>query len=737
MIAEVAILAKAKHIDRLFDYAVPDSLALVEGQAVEVPFHTRKAIGYVIRLKEVAAEPERFELKLVERALDSVETASLSEEMLGLVMFLRERYLASWGASIQTVLPPVTRAKVRREYELIGSGEGLPPEVALLFTRRKTVAKKVLQERFGLTDSQLHKAVASGLLAVRDRVTTRRRRQPGAKVEVADDARVQAAGLELTGEQQAALALVLAALRERRTRSIVIHGVTGSGKTEVYIRAIHEVIAMGRQALMLVPEISLTAQMTDRFRRRFGERVAVLHSRLGEREKFVEWQRILHGEADVVIGARSAVFAPLPRLGIAILDEEHESSYKQDKEPPYLAREVAAWRADRRGAVLVLGSATPSLESMYRAQVGRYELLRLSRRVADRPLAGVQIVNMRDEFRSGCHSLFSRPLKAALTGVLARGEQAILFLNRRGYSTFLQCRDCGSVVKCPHCDITLTVHKKAATSTLRCHFCDHSEALPSLCPSCGSAALRQFGTGTQRVEHDLLLEFPGVRVIRMDVDTTRQKGAHERLLEEFGRHEADVLLGTQMIAKGLDFEKVSLVGVIAADTSLFLPDFRAAERTFQLLVQVAGRAGRHQIPGAMIVQTFSPEHYAVSLAARQDYGAFYEQELALRKSMGYPPFTEITQFVIANPDDTEARDEALALHAELKRHLGTVAGVRLMAPSPATIGRLRGRYRYQILVVYRSFKAVQEGLAASYRARLSQIKADTSITVDVNAHGLD
>ena len=344
---------------------------------------------------------------------------------------------------------------------------------------------------------------------------------------------------------------------------------------------------------------------------------------------------------------------------------------------------------------------------------------------------------MRDEFSRGRYSLFSRPLKEALTKVLANGEQAILFLNRRGYSTFLQCRDCGHVMTCPECDITLTLHKRGNASTLRCHFCGHSESLPTVCPACGSQALRQFGTGTQRVEHDLLLEFPGVRVIRMDVDTTRKKGAHEEMLQEFEQEQADVLLGTQMIAQGLDFEKVSLVGVIAADTSLFLPDFRAAERTFQLLVQVAGRAGRHQLPGEMIIQTFSPEHYAVSLSAKQDYHAFYEVELAARKAMGYPPFTEITQFVITHVDDTQARRDAESLYLNLRERLSEVEGVRLMPPSPTTVARLRGKYRYQILVIYRSFRQVRHALDECYRKALASVKPDTSIMVDVNAYGLD
>ncbi len=734
MIAQVVIPSKAKNIDRLFDYVAPIELDVHVGQPVEVPFGYRQEVGYVIRLKD-DTEREIEELKAIDRVLSEDEAASLQPEMMGLVRFLRERYFSSWGAAIQTVLPPVTRAKMVREYVLVNPEGDFPEEVVLFFKRKKSVSKKVLQQEFHLTDHQLARAVNEGTLQVRDRVAPKRRKKR--QDEDAQSSLAESFTLALTAEQRTALSSILQGVDQHEHQTFVLHGVTGSGKTEVYLRAIEYVTQLGMQALMLVPEISLTAQMTTRFKRKFGERVAVIHSRLGNQEKFYEWQRILRGEADVVIGPRSAVFAPLPRLGIAILDEEHEATYKQEKEPHYLAREVAAWRASRHDAVLVLGSATPSLESMYRAQKGHFQLLSLPHRVEDRPLAKVNIVNMRDEFSRGRYSLFSRPLKEALSRVLSSGEQAILFLNRRGYSTFLQCRDCGHVITCPECDITLTLHKRGSASTLRCHFCGHSESLPQVCPACGSSALRQFGTGTQRVEHDLLMEFPGVRVIRMDVDTTRKKGAHEAMLHEFEQEQADVLLGTQMIAKGLDFEKVSLVGVIAADTSLFLPDFRAAERTFQLLVQVAGRAGRHQLPGEMIVQTFSPEHYAVALSAKQDYHAFYQVELAARKAMGYPPFTEITQFVVSHIDDTQAKRDAEMLYHALRERVDGIDGVRLMPPSPTTVARLRGRYRYQILVVYRSFRAVMQALDDSYRKVLASIKPETSITVDVNAFGLD
>lgn len=737
MIAAVALPLKVKSVDRLFDYLVPTGLDLQVGQAVEVPFAHRQTVGFVVALRsDEKGESENGELKTLTRAIPSTETFSLTAELLALAQFLRERYLCSWGAAIQTVLPPVTRARVNREYLLLNPAGDLPPEVLKYFARRQAVAKKTLQDKFALPDAVLARAVAEGTLGVRDKIAARVRRTADdlAETTLQTDKAV-AMGLYLTPSQQQALERILAGVRNGEFRPFLLHGVTGSGKTEIYLRAIAQVVADGKQALMLVPEISLTAQLTARFRAQFGERMAVLHSRLTEREKYIEWRRILQGEAAVVIGARSAVFAPIPRLGIAILDEEHETSYKQEKEPPYLTREVAAWRAERHRAVLVLGSATPSLEAMYRARVGRYELLSLPQRVADRPLATVNIVNMREELKAGHRSLFSRPLSQALTEVLQRGEQAILFLNRRGYATFLQCRDCGHTVVCPDCDITLTLHKKGSGYRLLCHFCGHSEPAPHHCPVCGSESLRPFGTGTQRVEHDLLRDFPGVRVIRMDVDTTRQKGAHERMLGEFANGQADVLLGTQMIAKGLDFERVSLVGVIAADTSLFLPDLRAAERTFQLLVQVAGRAGRHQLPGRMIVQTFSPEHYAIKLAADQDYLTFYDTEMSARKAVGYPPFTEIAQFMVAHKEDTLARQYAESLFEDLMNQLGSLDGVRVLSPVPAAVTRVRAMYRYQLLVIYKSFRLVRSPLYECYQRLLKVVKADTIVTADVNVYG--
>ncbi|MEX2103888.1 MAG: primosomal protein N', partial [Bacilli bacterium] len=416
--------------------------------------------------------------------------------------------------------------------------------------------------------------------------------------------------LTLTQDQQNVLNEILIPIRDRQYQSFLLHGVTGSGKTEIYLQAIAESLAEEKEAIVLVPEISLTPQMVERFKGRFGDLVAVLHSRLSQGERYDEWRKIHRGEVKVVIGARSAILAPLRNIGLIIIDEEHESSYKQEESPKYHARDVALFRAKSHQAVVILGTATPSIESFALAKANRHHYLSLPGRVMGREMPTVEIVDMREELKQGNRSMFSRSLHEKITSRLANKEQIVLFLNRRGFSTFVMCRTCGQVMDCPHCAISLTYHQY--NHTLRCHYCGYQEQSPSQCPTCDGTQIRFFGTGTQKVEQELSKHFPEARVIRMDVDTTTQKGSHERLLSSFGRRETDILLGSQMIAKGLDFPFVTLVGVIAADTILNLPDFRAGERTFQLLTQVSGRAGRHQLSGEVVIQTYTPEHYSIT-----------------------------------------------------------------------------------------------------------------------------
>lgn len=535
--------------------------------------------------------------------------------------------------------------------------------------------------------------------------------------------------LQLTGEQQVALQAITTAMDQQIAQTFLLHGVTGSGKTEVYLQAIQKVLEEGKEAIMLVPEISLTPQMTERFRSRFGEMVAVMHSGLSVGEKYDEWRKIQQGKVKVVVGARSAIFAPFTNIGLIILDEEHESTYKQEDSPRYHARDVAIWRSEFYNCPIILGSATPALESFARAKKGVYKLLSLKHRALHQALPTVFIADMREELRQGNRSMFSQSLIEAIRLRLEKKEQMVLFLNRRGYSSFVLCRDCGTVVQCPNCDISLTYHR--TTEKLKCHYCGYEEHVPQICPQCQSDHIRYFGTGTQKVEEELYKLFPEARVLRMDVDTTKHKGAHEEILETFGAGHADILLGTQMIAKGLDFPNITLVGVLSADTSLHLPDYRAAERTFQLLTQVSGRAGRHDKLGEVIIQTYTPEHYAIELAKTQEYEPFYEREMFLRRRSNYPPYYFVALIQLSHEDVMMAAEYAGRVADWLRGNLSNQ--VAIIGPTTASIARLQNRYRYQCLIKYKiepNLIPVLQRLLAMYRAEW--IKQGILMTVDLD-----
>ncbi|GKS55387.1 primosomal protein N' [Enterococcus mundtii] len=504
--------------------------------------------------------------------------------------------------------------------------------------------------------------------------------------------------LQLNEEQQSAVQQIIEACHQEKNETFLLEGITGSGKTEVYLQAIADVLAEKKTAIMLVPEIALTPQMVERFKGRFGESVAVLHSGLSQGEKYDEWRKIERNEAQVVVGARSAIFAPLENIGLIIIDEEHESSYKQDETPRYHARDLAIWRGNYHHCPIVLGSATPSLESRARAQKGVYRMLHLSQRAKmSAQLPEIEVVDMREEFEKNQTSTFSQLLQEKIQDRLEKKEQTVLLLNRRGYSSFVMCRDCGFVLPCPNCDISLTLHMDSRS--MRCHYCGHEEAIPHRCPNCGENKIRYYGTGTQKVEEELKTLYPQARILRMDVDTTRKKGAHERILQKFGDKQADILLGTQMIAKGLDFPDVTLVGVLNADTSLNLPDFRSSEHTFQLLTQVSGRAGRAEKAGEVVIQTFNPNHYAVTLAKEQNYERFYQQEMNVRHRGGYPPYYFTVKITTSHPEEQVAAKKIFQIASQLKQVLGTNS--LLLGPVPSTVLRVKNRYYYQLIIKYK------------------------------------
>lgn len=537
--------------------------------------------------------------------------------------------------------------------------------------------------------------------------------------------------LDLTKEQAEAAKPIHQAVSDDKHETFLLHGVTGSGKTEIYLQTIDHVLQKGKEAIVLVPEISLTPQMVQRFKERFGSNVAVLHSGLSTGEKYDEWRKIHRKEVKLVVGARSAVFAPFENLGMIIIDEEHESSYKQEEMPRYHAKDVAIERAGRHQCPVVLGSATPSLESYARAKKGVYTLLTLKRRVNQQQLPHVSLIDMREELRNGNRSMFSEELMLRLKEVLERKEQAVLFLNKRGYSSFVMCRDCGYVEQCPHCEISLTYHR--FQKRLKCHYCGHEAPVPAECPECHSEHIRYFGTGTQRVEEELTKVLPEARVIRMDVDTTSRKGAHEKLLTSFGNKEADILLGTQMIAKGLDFPDVTLVGVLSADTSLHIPDFRSSEKTFQLLTQVSGRAGRHEKAGSVIIQSYTPSHYSIELTKQHDYEAFYEQEMLHRRHQSYPPFYFLAMVTVSHEEVTKAAHVTDKIVQFLK--MNCAPNTRILGPAASPIAKIKDRYRYQCVIKYKrenELASLLRKIQDHYQKEMEQ--KQLMISIDMNPY---
>jgi primosomal protein N' (replication factor Y) (superfamily II helicase) len=591
----------------------------------------------------------------------------------------------------------------------------------MLMHKEQSLSVQMLRDEYGITRSPLKSLESKGWIAIeqvevyRDPYANRRFQEKQKPV--------------FTPVQEEVLTPILQSIESGTYASYLLHGVTGSGKTEVYLEAIERTLEKGREAIFLVPEISLTPQMVERFKARFGADVAVLHSALSQGERYDEWRKIIRNQVKVVVGARSAIFAPFRNVGLIVIDEEHESSYKQEETPRYHAREVALWRAKENQGVLVMGSATPALETYALATRGRYELLRMPERVGNRPMPEVHVVDMREELQSQNRSMFSRKLHEMIADRLAKEEQMVIFLNRRGFSTFVMCRSCGYTMRCIHCDISLTYHK--TNHTARCHYCGYTIVQPKHCPECQSEHIRFFGTGTQKVEAELAKLFPGIRVIRMDVDTTSRKGSHEELLNKFRTGQGDVLLGTQMIAKGLDFPRVTLAGIIAADTSLHLPDFRAAEKTFQLLTQVGGRAGRHELDGDVVIQTYTPEHYSIIHATKHDYPAFYQDEMMQRRRTGYPPYFRLVLITFSHEDVPVVIRGAHTMADYLRQRLAQTTV--LLGPVASPIARVKDRFRFQIMLKYRDEPQLSDLLAqatAAFEEWNKQQKVLMTIDVD-------
>jgi primosomal protein N' (replication factor Y) (superfamily II helicase) len=688
-----------------YDYAVPESLRAVmrAGLRVEVPLGrgNRTRVGYCVRIESESQHAGR--LKPIAAVVDA--EALLSRSMLELAEWMSSRYLCPLGQVLEAVIPAGVRGGAgTREQVFLRVAAAAVPRLAQggLPVKQAAALRLLADSPVAMTPRELAQAAQCGPGPIQSL-----RKSPWVVEEVRRVAQgeflqprvARQEPLTLNPDQQRAFEAILNPLRAGRHETIVIHGVTGSGKTEVYIRAIEEVIGYGRQAIVLVPEISLTPQTLQRFRSRF-DHVAVLHSHLTPSERHWHWRRIASGGIQVVVGARSAVFAPVPQLGLIVIDEEHDASFKQDTAPRYQAREVAVWRAGEEQVPLVLGSATPSLESWYEAEQGRYRWVDMPRRVSWRPLPDVATIDLRVPARARRGGgAISQPLYQAMRDALREGGQVILLLNRRGYSTIIQCPACGFVAKCPDCDIALTHHRPGDRAA--CHYCEHEIPAPARCPQCGFDDIRYSGLGTQKLEAEVQARFPQVPCLRMDSDSMAKRGSHERALDQFRSGDVKILLGTQMIAKGLDFPDVTLVGVINADTSLHFPDFRAAERTFQLVTQVAGRTGRGDGGGRVLVQTFSPDHPAILAAQRHDYALFVRQELPVRREFGYPPVTSLVRIVVRSQMEGAAEQFAQGLADALRQEAERRGWeTRILGAAAAPMPKLRGFFRFHILLYH-------------------------------------
>jgi primosomal protein N' (replication factor Y) len=712
--AEVAVGAAGGHL-HTFTYSVPPSLQVEPGCEVSVPFGPRVLRGIVTGLSDITTVPETRDIISVVSPLPLVTPVRIR-----LASWIADYYMSPLFNALALMLPPGFNSKrqVKPKYHKYLSlnieGEQLP--VVLEQLKKARAAKQAgvleaLRDAGGsLEPALVIKMVRCGrevITALKSRGLVREVSEGVFRDPIARTDHPLEFPLQFTDGQQAAWHPIRDAIQAAGSASVpamfLLHGVTGSGKTEIYLQALAETVAKGRKGICLVPEIALTPQVIDRFFARFPGRVAVLHSGLTAGELYDEWRRIARGDFDIVVGPRSAVFAPQPDLGLIIVDEEHEWAYKQsEKSPRYHAREVAIQLARLTNSVLIMGSATPDVETYYRATQSQFQLVELSDRVTPlglSPLPEVDIVDMRQELKSGNRGIFSRLLRSVMAESLERREQVILFINRRGRATFVECRDCGYVLNCRRCSGALTYH--AAEKRLICHHCRRSYPVPRRCPQCSGSEIKYFGMGTESVEAECRKLFPSAGVIRFDSDAVTGARAFEKVVDSFRRHRADILVGTQMLAKGLDFPGVSLVGIISADTSLNLPDFRSGERTFQLLCQVEGRAGRGIYKGRAVVQTFNPGYYAIKYAAQHDYEGFYASEIRYRREFGYPPFNRMARLVFSHSSESKCLDEAERRAGVIRQEIAArgLSGIKIIGPAPAFVAKLRGRYQVQVILL--------------------------------------
>lgn len=717
MIAKVLVEINNINVDKTFDYIVPFKYIekIKIGMRVKVPFASRELEGFVLDL--VNSTDDNYELKEIISIVD--EEPILNNELLHLGQFMSKKYFSTLISCYQTMLPKALKAqnkttinkkKIKYVELCSNSFPKLKPNQEKIVEYLRINGKVKKEEVNKISVSGVNTLIKNGII-IESLIEEYRL--------VTKDINKEKETFKLTVEQQEAKNKILS---QTQSSVFLLHGVTGSGKTVVYMEIVEEMLNRGKDSIFLVPEISLTPQMVYHFKSRFGDEVAVLHSRLSEGEKYDEYRKIVEGKVHIVVGARSAVFAPFKNLGAIIIDEEHTTSYKQDNNPKYSAIEIAIERAKNNNAIVILGSATPSLETYARSIKGLYTLVELKHRVNTNNLPLVEIVDMSKEKHRG--SIFSSKLITEVNKRLEEHEQIILLLNRRGYSSFITCSNCGYTAKCPHCDITLTYHK--TSNTLRCHYCGYADKMNDICPSCGEKAIKTLGTGTEKVEEEIKKVF-NARVVRMDLDTTSKKGSHEKIISAFKNHEYDILLGTQMIAKGLDFSNVTLVGVINADTSLMIPNYRSNEYTFQLLMQTAGRSGRGEKKGSVIIQTFNPEHYAITLASKHDYIDFFKQEMEVRRKLSYPPYYYLIYIKVIGKDYNKISVESNKIASILTREL---KNSKILGPTTCSVFKLNGLFRFGIIIKYKKEEKMEEVL----QSLVNHYKGNQTVKVDIDVN---